>query len=244
MFQRLIRYIFPNKCLKCSKILDGNSAICSDCFNKMDFITYPNCLICGRPFEFDNGAKTICPTCMQDKRPIIKYNRSCFDYSANIKSLIFAFKFYDRTNLAKIFAKWMINSGEDYFKKTKRKIKTPDIIIPVPLHWTRLITRKYNQSALLANEISKLTNIPAKHKILKRNRRTKPQVNFNGKARVKNVRNAFEVRGETDIDIKGKTILLIDDVYTTGSTLKECAKALKQKGAENIYSLTIAKVIK
>ena len=244
MFRKLSKYLFPNRCIKCSKIIEDNSGICYECFDKIDFINYPNCKICGRPFEFDNGVNTICPSCIKDKKPIIKYNRSCFEYSNIAKSMIFSFKFYDRTSLAKTFGKWMVRAGVDFFKDNKRNIKTPDIIIPVPLHFTRLIIRKYNQSALLANEVSKLTNIPSNNNILKRTRKTKPQVKFNGRARVKNVKDAFEVRDKFAQDIKGKTVLLVDDVYTTGATLKECAKALKRKGAENIYSLTIAKVIK
>lgn len=244
MFRKITKYLFPNRCLKCSKTIEDKSSICYQCFDKIDFITYPNCKSCGRPFEFDNGVNTICPTCIKDKRPVIKYNRSCFEYSNIAKSMIFAFKFYDKTNLAKIFAKWMVKAGEDFFKDNKRNIKTPDVIVPVPLHWTRLITRKYNQSALLANELSKLTDIEVNHQVLKRGKKTKPQVQFNGKARVKNVRDAFVVRKNKGIEVKGKTILLIDDVYTTGATIKECAKALKKEGAEHIYSLTIAKVIR
>ena len=100
--------------------------------------------------------------------------------------------------------------------------------------------RKYNQSAILSSELSKLTNIPADYKSLVKSKITQPQAECSGKMRIKNIKNAFTVKYPENI--KGKRVLLIDDVYTTGSTLRECAKILSKAGAKSVDSLTVAKV--
>ena len=114
-------------------------------------------------------------------------------------------------------------------------------MIPVPLHYTRMLKRRFNQSALLAKEIHKLNGVPVDFVSLKRRRKTRPQVEFSGHERVNNVKGAFTVKDPSRI--KGKRVLLLDDVMTTGSTLKECALALKRAGAKSVDTLTIARVV-
>ena len=114
--------------------------------------------------------------------------------------------------------------------------------MPVPLHYTRLIKRRYNQSVLLARELSKLVDIPCDCRSVIRHRKTKPQVEFSGHERIRNVKNAFSVKYPENL--KGKRVVLIDDVMTTGSTLKECAKVILQAGAKSVDTLTVARVIK
>ena len=126
-------------------------------------------------------------------------------------------------------------AGKDIFKEGV------DLIVPVPLHYTRLIKRKYNQSALLAKELGKLTGIEVDYKSLIKGKITKPQVDCTGNERLQNLKGAFYVKNHKKI--KGKKILLIDDVLTTGSTVNECAKALKSAQPKSIYSLTIARSI-
>ena len=116
-----------------------------------------------------------------------------------------------------------------------------DIIMPVPLHYTRLIKRRYNQSALLCNELGKLTNIKIDNLSLVRHRKTRPQVELSGIERQRNVRNVFSIKNVEVV--KNKRVLLIDDVLTTGATLKECAYALKRSGAKSVDNLTLGRVI-
>ena len=115
-----------------------------------------------------------------------------------------------------------------------------DVLIPVPLHYTRLLKRKYNQSVLLAQELSYYTGLPVDSFSLIRHKKTQPQVKFSGIQRVKNVKNAFSVKNPEKL--AGKRVILIDDVFTTGSTLKECALTLKKAGVRSVDTLTVARV--
>ena len=236
-FKQLISFILPPRCVNCGNIVGEDSSICIECFNKIRFISKPYCKICGRPFESTQDlAQSVCGECMKQKRRHFELERSAFIYDDVSKNMLLALKFMDKTSFAPTIAKFMVQAGTDILKEN------PDLIIPVPLHYMRLIKRKYNQSALLANEISKLTGIKTDLFSLKRCKNTIPQVKFTGKERVKNVRGAFVVKNPENI--KGKSIVLIDDVMTTGSTLKECAIALKKAGAKKIYALTAARTMK
>ena len=136
---------------------------------------------------------------------------------------------------ADVICNWTNIAGKDIFAEGV------DLIIPVPLHYTRLIKRRYNQSALLAKELGKLTGIEVDYKSLVKGRITKAQIDCNGTERLKNVKDAFYVKSIENI--KGKRVLIIDDVLTTGSTLKECGKALKDAKPKSIYALTLARSI-
>jgi len=235
-FRRLIDLLLPPRCIDCGEILSGKNGLCVKCFNKIRFISEPYCKICGAPLEAQySSADVVCAKCMKEKRHIFAMMRSAFVYDENSKNLILALKFYDKVSNAPVLARFMFNAAKDIFKQN------PDLIIPVPLHYMRLIKRKYNQSALLAAELSKLSGVKVDFS-LKRSKNTIPQVKFSGKARVKNVRGAFCVKNNKAI--KGKDIILIDDVLTTGSTLKECAIALKKAGARKVYAITTARTTK
>lgn len=235
-FRRLIDMLVPPRCIECGEVLSERNGLCVECFNKIKFISKPYCQICGIPFETQySDNDVVCAKCLKDKRHIFTMTRSAFVYDENSKNLVLALKFYDKVSNAPVLARFMYSAGKDIFAQK------PDLIIPVPLHYMRLIKRKYNQSALLAHELSKLSGIKTDFS-LKRAKNTIPQVKFSGKARVKNVKGAFCVKDNKNI--KGKDIILIDDVLTTGSTLKESAIALKKAGARKIYAITAARTVK
>jgi ComF family protein len=156
------------------------------------------------------------------------------EYDDFSKRIILDFKFRDHLENRKLLTQWMLLAGKDIFNASV------DLIIPVPLYFTRLLSRKYNQSAILTAELSKMTSIPADYKSLKKIRNTLPQVQCNGEKRRTNIKNAFQVKNPDKI--KGKRVLLIDDVYTTGSTLNECCKVLLKAGATSVDILTVARV--
>ncbi len=176
----------------------------------------------------------LCPQCVKDKKPIFRFSRSAVKYDEFSKRPILAFKFMDKTENVKVFARWLKLAGKDIFEAGA------DVLIPVPLHYKRLIKRRYNQSALLAMELGRLTGLKTDVSSLVKFRSTKPQVSFSGAARVKNVKGAFKVKHPEKV--AGKHIVLIDDVMTTGSTLRECAKVLLAAGAASVDTLSIARV--
>ena len=235
-FSKIVDFVLPNRCLSCGKIINTNGALCQECFSKITFISEPYCSICGIPL-----AKTIsdgehcCITCLETKkRGYIRRSRSCVIYDEFSKKIILDFKFFDHIENKKLLVNWLNIAGKDIFENDI------DLIIPVPLHFTRMLKRKYNQSAILANELAKLHGIDVNHKCLKKQKSTLPQVKCSGKERKQNVKGSFCV---IDVNIvKGKHIVLIDDVYTTGATLLECAKVLKKAGAKSVDALTVARV--
>ena len=236
LLSQIIKIFLPPRCIKCGAILSDDDGLCSECFNQLNFITAPYCYKCGHPFEqAASTKKMLCASCAKKNKTPFRLNRSALCYDDISKDLILALKFMDKTENAKTLAKWLNMAGYDIWQEGV------DVLVPVPLHYKRLIKRRYNQSALLVKELSKLTGIEADYTSLIKHKSTKPQVQFSGHERVKNVRGAFSVKHIEKI--KGKRVVLIDDVMTTGSTLKECALALKSAGAKSVDTLTVARVI-
>lgn len=232
---KIIDLLLPPRCICCGKIVSNANGLCADCFNNINFITKPYCAKCGHPFdEAPSSKKMLCGTCLSKKQTPFRLSRSAIRYDDASKNMILAFKFMDKTENAPVFAKWLKLAGADIFDEGV------DLIIPIPLHFTRLIKRRYNQAALIATELGKLTHIKVDCTSVVRHKRTKPQVQFSGHARISNVKGAFSVKHPEKL--KGKRIVLIDDVMTTGSTLKECALAMKKAGAKSVDTLTIARV--
>ncbi len=233
----IVNFVFPPQCYVCKKILESEDGLCFECLSKINFITKPRCSCCGIPFEFNiegKNKKLLCPKCM------LKYYRfdeciSSVRYDDISKKIILPFKHGDRTNFAKFMAKIMYTSGKSIIEKS-------DIIIPVPIHFTRMLKRKYNQSSLLCKFIGKRSNKPVLYSLLIRKHATASQGHFSLTQRKQNILGAFTIKNPDKI--KGKNILLIDDVFTTGATVNECSKILKQNGANKVYVLTFARAVK
>ena len=184
------------------------------------------------PFEIDLGKETTCKYCTASK-PKFAAARSACVYDGNTRKIAVRFKFRDGTYLAPHIASFMLNAGRELLYKT-------DVITAVPLHYNRQLKRKYNQASLLAKHLAKQTKIAYEPFLLKRIKSTKQQTKLNKKQRTENVEDAFQA--SDDFNYRGKTIMIVDDVMTTGATINECAKALKQKGAKKVYALTFARV--
>lgn len=234
-FSKLFDVLLPPRCICCGKIITENDGLCADCFNEVNFISKPYCIKCGHPFdEAPDNKKMLCGACMKKTKTPFRLSRSALHYDEASKNMILSFKFMDKTENAAAFAKWLKLAGADIFREGV------DVIVPVPLHFTRLLKRRYNQSALIAKELSKLTGIQVDYTSVVRHVKTRPQVEFSGHARIKNVKDAFQVKHPEKL--KGKRVVLIDDVMTTGSTLKECALAMKKAGVKSVDTLTVARV--
>ncbi len=234
-FLALLNGILPRRCRKCGQILTVEGELCEKCLNELNFIFPPYCKKCGHPLtEKEGQGKMQCVSCLSKKRSAFRLSRSALYYDEASKNLLLAFKFMDRTENARLLAAFLKVAGKDIFDAGV------DVIVPVPLHYTRLLKRRYNQSALLARELSRYTGLPADCLSLVRHKKTRPQVEFSGVERIKNVKKAFSVAHPDRL--AGKRVVLIDDVLTTGSTLKECAAALKKAGVRSVDALTVARV--
>ncbi|MEZ5692041.1 MAG: ComF family protein [Rickettsiales bacterium] len=233
---KFLNIIFPPQCLICKNIVSENGTLCLDCWQQIRFISDPICEKCGTSFEYDMGNNALCAGCIHDE-PKYTRARAAFCYDEHSHKLITRLKYSDQTQLAITYSNWLINAGKEF-------IEVSDIVTPVPLHYLRFIGRRFNQSALLASNLASKTNISYLPDLLKRKRYTKPQTGLTKKQREKNVRNAFLVNEHYIKSVKNKNILLIDDVFTTGSTINQCSKSLLKAGASQVNVLTLARTIK
>jgi ComF family protein len=225
LFSSFLDLIFPPRCTFCDSF--SRDPICSKCKDSVRFISPPFCNICGIPFRSEAVSNHTCGECMK-KRRYFSWARGVLVYNDVSANAIQRFKYGRDTTYSKALGS-IISSYPD--------LEGFDVIIPVPLHVRRLRERGFNQSLLLAKEVGKRCRIPVDPFALKRIRWTEPQVNLSGKDRKINVKGAFKVHG----DLKGKRVLLVDDVYTTGATVGECSKVLKKSGAKDVCILTLAR---
>jgi ComF family protein len=207
-----------------------DNLLCSACWKKYKFIAKPFCACCGYPFSFEMEDQALCGKCIK-LPPYFDSARYLFKFDQDSKKLIHALKYNDQTHLAKIFAKLQYNIYREDIAKY-------DLIIPVPMHWLKRMLRMYNQASLLGNELSKITNIPINNDILLKTRWTKAQSTLKKNARQKNLQGSFKIM-KPEL-LKGRKVILVDDVLTTGATVKECSKILKKNGVSEIMVLTIA----
>ena len=209
--ERVLDLLFPPQCLKCSALVAETGSLCSVCWLAISFIDGPGCHACGLPFEFDLGPEALCGACSQD-RPAYKRARATMIYNDASRDTILSFKHGDRTHAAAAYGKWLLRSGREL-------IEDIDIIVPVPLHWSRLFHRRYNQAALLALELGKLSAKPVETNVLLRSKKTASQGHKTRNQRRHNLQGAFSIQPKTQKKILDQRILLIDDVLTTGATV-------------------------
>jgi ComF family protein len=226
----LVNYLYPSRCYKCSEFTAEQNGFCSSCWSSLNFISRPFCNICGKQFFLDINEDLICSKCIRQSPPY-ELSRSLLKFDENSKNIIHNFKYYDKTDLAKVFAKLICF-------RYKTELEEVDFIIPVPMNkWKRLL-RMYNQSYLLALEIARLINKPILPRLLVKTKWTKPQAALTKASREKNLKGSMILK-KVDI-IKNKRILLVDDVATTGTTILECSRLLKKGGVGSIRVITIA----
>lgn len=236
----LLDLLLPPKCLKCSVRVDSAYAICPDCWKDIQFLSDPKCSVCGYPFGVEMGAdfsligENKCAACQKTDRTYTKAI-SAVRYDDESRKMIIGFKYNDRLEYAQYFVNLLKIAGKDIFENC-------DLIIPVPLHHRRLMKRRYNQSAILSRILARQLSMEHQPQLLERTKNTPPQKG-NINKRTLNVRGAFAVRAEFKSKVKDRNILLIDDVFTTGATVENCAKALKRAGAGEIYIATVFRVV-
>lgn len=189
----------------------------------------------GTPFSHDMGEGFLSAEAIANPPPFDR-SRAAVAYSGVAREMVQGLKYNDRTDLAPWMARWMMRAGTEL-------LADAEVIVPVPLHWRRFFSRRFNQSAELARAIARLSEKPFEPLAVKRVKRTAQQVGLGQREREDNVRGAFKVPPEKDIAVRGRRVLVVDDVYTTGATVSAVAKVLKRHGASGVDVLTFARVL-
>lgn len=228
--------LMPPRCPSCGVMVQRHQRLCAPCFAGLSFITAPYCQGCGLPFTLarEGGLAQLCPSCIA--RPLaFRYGRAAFLYDEAAQRLILPFKHGDRTELAQLLGLLMARAGGPVLAEA-------EILVPVPLHRRRLAERRYNQAALLALDLAKRTGKPCAVDALTRARVTAPLGTLSASARLREVTGAFALNNSAQRRLEGRSILLVDDVMTSGATLSACARALLAGGAAQIDVLVAARV--
>ena len=226
----LIDLVYPPSCLMCGGALSEEGGLCARCWAAVPFIEKPFCQRLGTPFPFDHGGDLISPQAMVHP-PVFAKARAVARYDGPARALVHGLKYADRHDLVRPMARWMARAGAELLAES-------DVLVPVPLHWTRLWWRRFNQAALLAQAIGAASGLPVALTALRRVRRTKPQFGLSRHERAENVQGAFRVDPSTPL--AGQRVLLIDDVFTTGATANAAARRLMRAGADSVSLLAFA----
>lgn len=236
ILEQILDFLFPARCIGCGKF---GSYLCENCFGKIEFLSQQFCPVCGHPAisGFTHpGCKT--PFCLDGSLSIANYNDI-------MHSLVSSFKYQPfvtdlQKSIRAIFSSFFTRSSQ----KAPRSLGGGGLVTPVPLHWMRKNWRGFNQAEILAKIISEILSLEFTPNVLKRERFTKPQTQLKRKERLKNVQGIFALEKDAKEKIQNKSILLVDDVWTTGATIKECGKLLKRNGAASVWALTLTRPIK
>ena len=223
-------FALPARCAGCGTITDLPHQFCVTCWQQVDWLGQGGCEQCGLPLEATDVDS--CALCLA-RPPIIARSRAAIAYGDIARSLVLRLKYSRKVALAATMARWM---------RPLVNVPADAILVPVPLHWSRLWWRGFNQSGLLAANLSKLTGIEHRPTQLRRVRRTRALRNMSPNQRTAEVKSAFAI--EAAGEVKGRTFLLVDDVLTTGSTSNACAKALLRAGAERVELICFARVVR
>lgn len=226
--------VLPPRCLVCGATVGDPGSLCGACWAGITFFAPPWCARCGLPFVHPMGEGALCAECARDKKHWDRA-RAVLRYDKHSRRLVLALKHGDHTHTAAALGGWMRRVGAEL-------LDSADMLVPVPLHWTRLFARRYNQAALLAHAIRAAGGPPVVPDGLVRRRRTPSQGRLSPSARARNVRGAFALR--RGCDVAGKRVVIVDDVLTTGATAEECARVLRRGGAAFVGVLTLARAVR
>lgn len=229
------RLLFPPVCAGCRRQVSQPGALCGACWPQLRFLEKPWCAVMGTPFAHDMGEGFLSAEAIADPPPFARA-RAAVAYSGVARRMVQALKYGDRTDLAPWMARWMLRAGAEL-------VADCDVVLAVPLHWRRFLTRRFNQSAELAREIATLSGKPFEPAAIRRVKVTRQQVGLGAGERRDNVRAAFRVPDEHDITVRGRRVLVVDDVYTTGATVASVSRTLLRSGAAAVDVLTFARVL-
>jgi len=230
---RVANLILPPLCLACRNHVEAHDVLCASCWSEIQFIGPPYCPVTGLPMPYDPGPGILSAAALADPPPYT-LARAVMRYGGRGAELVHRFKYADGLEATPMLARWLQRAGQD-------ALRGADIVTPVPLHRTRLFSRRYNQSAELARALAPLTGLVFIPDALEKVKATRPQVGLSGDARLRNVAGAFRAGGAAAI--QNKVVVLVDDVVTTGATANACSKALLKAGAGEVRVLALARVV-
>ncbi len=229
------RLMFPPACGGCRRHVSRPGTLCGRCWQDLRFLEEPWCAVLGTPFEHDQGEGAVSPAAMADPPPFARA-RSAVAYEGVARRMVHDLKFRGRTELAPWMAGWMARAGRDL-------LDDADLLAAVPLHGRRFLWRGFNQSAELARALSRQRGLSFEPGIVRRRRSTRQQVGLRANERRDNVRGAFAVPDAMLAQVRGRRIVLVDDVFTTGATVSAVAALLMRKGAGRVDVLTFARAM-
>ncbi|MEY8829622.1 double zinc ribbon domain-containing protein [Sedimentitalea sp. XS_ASV28] len=235
--QTAVSLLYPARCLGCGALVESDFGLCGSCWRETSFVGGTVCESCGvaLPGAHD-GHRLECDDCMDHPHPW-SHGRAALVYEGRARQMILALKHGDRPEIARPAGRWMAHAA--------RAILRPGMIaVPVPLHWSRFVKRRYNQSALLAQSVARELEIDVVPDMLQRIKRTPMLEGKSPAQRFETLANAIRVHPNRAAQLPGRPVLLVDDVMTTGATLGACARVCMANGAEDVRVLTLARVAK
>ena len=221
--------LYPRRCPVCDRaVRPFGSLVCETCKDKLTYVKEPCCMKCGK--ELEEEETEYCSDCMRH-RHLFDAGRALFDYKG-ISDSVYRFKYKGRQEYAVYYAECLYGRLGEWIRRCK-----PDALVPVPVHTSRSYMRGYNQAEVLASELGSIMHIPVETNLIKRVRKTSPMKNLSVSERQNNLKRAFKICCN---DVKLSTIVIIDDIYTTGSTIDAMSYELRRAGVKYIYFVTLA----
>ncbi len=227
--QWILDMLYPPRCPICDGVVLPEEGICDLCRKKVRYVTEPACMQCGQPLE--NPRQEFCPDCMKKKHGFVQ-GKALWVYEEGVKASVYRFKYQNKREYGKVYASEIALRYGAWIKR-----QGIEAIVPIPLYRRKQKRRGYNQAEILAKELGRALGIPVCTDLLIRVRDTKPQKTLNDAERKNNLKNAFKTAQNI---VQLRCILVVDDIYTTGSTLDSAAAVLKEAGAARIYACCIS----
>lgn len=234
LVSRALDFLYPAACHLCERGLTHGRHLCRPCRENLHDIEPPFCARCGECYDGDIQTEFICPNCHRLEFSF-DFARAALHSDGGGRALVHDFKYMRQIHLADELARLALTALDDC---RFLPFLTNSLIVPVPLHWARQRRRRFNQAEEIAKKLSGHTQIPMRN-ALKRTRNTQTQTRFSRAKRLENLDSAFALKRRHQTSVLNKSVILLDDVFTTGSTANECAKVLKSSGAERIAVLTV-----
>lgn len=235
MARAALGLLYPPTCIACQGATGDPHGLCAACWAGIRFIERPFCERLGTPFQVDWGQPLLSPAAIADP-PVFGRARAVAEYDGTASLLVHRLKYNDRLELARALGTMMTRAGAELLEEA-------DVIVPVPLHRWRLWRRRFNQAMALADVVSRQSGVSCDPSLLARVKRTRRQVGLTKSQRQENLQGAFRVPPDARARLKGKRVLLVDDVLTTGSTANAAARALLRGGAASVDILAFARVV-